>query len=185
MKLKYISYLLIFSFLVFSFSCDDSDENTEASEPLLGIYTISKSVLTSNATSANGAATIPSGTNITSAIVTAFLSEIDCNSSANKAIEVAENNIINFICRYENVTQEQGSWAINPSRSELTLTLLIQGNLVPLKLTSLVESSSKIAGNVASIPVPPSLLASVDPLFAGVTDLAILISIDMELERLN
>ena len=66
MKLKYISYLLIFSFLVFSFSCDDADENTEASEPLLGIYTISKSVLTSDATSLNGAATIPSGTNITS-----------------------------------------------------------------------------------------------------------------------
>jgi hypothetical protein len=42
-----------------------------------------------------------------------------------------------------------------------------------------------MSGNVASIPVPPSLLASVDPLFAGVTDLAILISIDMEFERLN
>ena len=39
--------------------------------------------------------------------------------------------------------------------------------------------------NVASIPVPPSLLASVDPLFAGVTDVAIPISIDMELEKLN
>ena len=107
MKLKYISYLLIFLFLIFSFSCDDADENAEASEPLLGIYTISKAVLTSDATSGNGAAIIPSGTNITSAIVTAFLSEINCNSSANKAIEVAENNIINFICRYENVTQSK------------------------------------------------------------------------------
>ena len=145
MKLKYINYLLVFSFLVFSFSCGDADEDAEASEPLLGVYTISKSVLSSDATSANGAATIPSGTNITSAIVTAFLSEIDCNSSANKAIEIAENNIINFICRYENVTQEQGSWAINLARTELTLTLVIQGNLVPLKLTSLVESSSKIS----------------------------------------
>ena len=185
MKLKYINYLLVFSFLVFSFSCGDADEDAEASEPLLGVYTISKSVLSSDATSANGAAVIPSGTNITSAIVTAFLSEIDCNSSANKAIEIAENNIINFICRYENVSQEQGSWVINLARTELTLTLLIQGNLVPLKLTSLVESSSKISGHVASIPVPPSLLASIDPLFAGVTDQAILISIDMEFERLN
>ena len=158
MKLKYISYLLIFSFLVISFSCDDSDENTEASEPLLGIYTISKAVLTSDATSGNGAAIIPSGTNITSAIVTAFLSEIDCNSSANKAIEVAENNIINFICRYENVTQEQGSWAINPSRSELTLTLLIQGNLVPLKLTSLVESSSNEIPMLRCFICPGSLV---------------------------
>jgi len=65
------------------------------------------------------------------------------------------------------------------------MTLLIQGNLVPLKLTNLIESSSKVSGNVASIPVPPVLLASVNPAFAGILDQAVLISIDLELERLN
>ena len=107
------------------------------------------------------------------------------HSNANKAIEIAENNKINFVCRLEDKSQDQGSWAINDARSEFTLTLLIQGNLVPLKLTNLVESSTKIAGNVASIPVPPSLLAAVNSGFAGVTDQAVLISIDIELERLN
>ena len=63
--------------------------------------------------------------------------------------------------------------------------MLIQGNVVPLKLTGLQESSTKISGNVASIPVPPALLASVNPLFGQVTDQAVLISIDIELERLN
>ena len=182
MKIKLLSYLLILSFVFIS--CDD-DSDAETKEPLLGIYTISKSVLTADATSANGLATIPSGTNITAAIVTAFLSEIECTSSANKAIEIAENNKINFVCRLENKSQDQGSWAINEARTEFTLTLLIQGNLVPLKLVGLQESSSRIAGNVASIPVPPTLLAAVNSQFAGVTDQAVLISIDIELERLN
>ena len=88
---------------------------------------------------------IPAGTNVTAAIVTAFLSEIECNSSANKAIEISENNKINFVCRLENKSQDQGQEQ-NEDRSEFTLTLLIQGNLVPLKLVNLVESSTKIAG---------------------------------------
>lgn len=182
MKNKLLNILIVFTF--FLLSCDD-EEGASTKEPLLGMYTISKSVLTSDATSANGLASISSGTDITSAIITAFLSEITCNSGANKAIEVAENNKINFVCRLENKTQDQGSWAINESRSEFTMTLLIQGNLVPLKLSNLVESSTKIAGNVSSIPVPPTLLASVNNAFAGVTDQAVLISIDIELERLN
>ena len=182
MKIKLLSYLLLFSFVFIS--CDDDSDDVNR-EPLLGIYTISKSILTADATSANGLASIPSGTNITAAIVTAFLSEIECTSSANKAIEIAENNKINFVCRLENKSQDQGSWAINEARTEFTLTLLIQGNLVPLKLVSLQESSSRIAGNVASIPVPPALLAGVNSQFAGVTDQAVLISIDIELERLN
>jgi len=182
MKNKLLNILIVCTF--FLLSCDD-EEGASTKEPLLGMYTISKSVLTSDATSANGLASISSGTDVTSAIVTAFLSEITCNSAANKAIEVAENNKINFVCRLENKTQDQGSWAINESRSEFTMTLLIQGNLVPLKLSNLVESSTKIAGNVSSIPVPPTLLASVNNAFAGVTDQAVLISIDIELERLN
>ena len=182
MNIRILSFLLIFSFSFIS--CDDDSEDI-AGEPLLGIYTISKSVLTADATSQNGLVSIPAGTNVTAAIVTAFLSEIECNSSANKAIEISENNKINFVCRLENKSQDQGSWAINEARTEFTLTLLIQGNLVPLKLVGLQESSTKIAGNVASIPVPPTLLAAVNSQFAGVTDQAVLISIDIELERLN
>ena len=182
MKNKLLNILIVCSFLLLS--CDD-EEGASTKEPLIGIYTISKSVLTSDATSANGLVSISSGTDITSAIVTAFLSEITCNSGANKAIEIAENNKIYFICRLEDKSQDQGSWAINEARSEFTLTLLIQGNLVPLKLTSLVASSTKIAGNVASIPVPPTLLAAVNSQFSGVTDIAVPISIDIELERLN
>jgi len=182
MKNKLLNLLIVCSF--FLIACED-EGSVSTKEPLLGIYTISKSALTSDATSLNGLVSISSGTDITSAIVTAFLSEITCNSNANKAIEIAENNKINFVCRLEDKSQDQGSWAINDARSEFTLTLLIQGNLVPLKLTNLVESSTKIAGNVASIPVPPSLLAAVNSGFAGVTDQAVLISIDIELERLN
>ena len=182
MKLKFINYLFVITLLFIS--CSD-DDDAVSKEPLLGVYTISKSVLTSDAVSQNGAASVASGTNVTAAIVTAFLSEIDCSSSADKAIEVSENNKIYFICRLEGKQQEQGSWAINDARTEFTLTLLIQGNVVPLKLTGLQESSTKISGNVASIPVPPALLASVNPLFGQVTDQAVLISIDIELERLN
>ncbi len=183
MKIKLLSYLLIFSFVFVS--CDEESDDLNK-EPLLGIYTISKSVLTSDATSQNGLVSIPSGTDITDAIVTAFLSEIQCTSSANKAIEVAENNKIYFVCRLEDkAPQDQGSWAINEARTEFTMTLLIQGTPVPLKLSSLVESSTSIAGNVAQIPVPPLLLSSINSQFSGVTDTAVLISIDIELERLN
>ena len=182
MKLKLINFLLA-SLLIF-LSCDEKTDTVNG-EPLLGIYTISKSVLTADATSANGAATVESGTDITATIRSSFLAEIDCLSNSDKAIEVAENNKIYFVCRSEGKRQDQGSWAINSERTEFTLTLLIQGNLVPLKLVNLVESSTKIAGNVASIPVPPILLAAVNPLFSGITDQAVLISIDIELERLN
>ena len=182
MKLKFIN--LTKFFLFFLISCDEKTDSVN-SEPLLGIYTISKSVLTADATSENGAAKVESGTDITSTIRSSFLAEIDCLSNSDKAIEIADNNKIYFICRNEGKQQPQGSWAINNERTEFTLTLLIQGNLVPLKLTNIVESPSKIAGNVTSIPVPPILLASVNSLFSGITDEAILISIDIELERLN
>jgi len=56
---------------------------------------------------------------------------------------------------------------------------------VPVKLTGLQESAAKVSGNVAAVPVPPLLLASVEALFSGVTDLAILINFDIELEKLN
>ena len=59
MKIKLLSYLLILSFVFIS--CDD-DSDAETKEPLLGIYTISKSILTADATSANGLATIGAGT---------------------------------------------------------------------------------------------------------------------------
>ena len=85
----------------------------------------------------------------------------------------------------EGKKQDQGSWAINSDRSELTLTLLIEGNLIPLKLTGLQESTIKVSGNVASLPVPPLLLASVEALFSGDSDEAILINFDIELEKLN
>ena len=182
MKLKFINYLFVLAFLFVS--CDDTDDDA-SSEPLLGLYTISSSVLTSDAVSANGAATVASGTDITSTIVTSFLAEIQCQGSANKAIEVASNNKINFVCRFEDKKQDQGSWLLNDSRSEFTMTLLIQGNLVPLKLTGLQETANSISGNVQSIPVPPTLLASVNPDFANVSDPAVLISIDITLEKLN
>ena len=51
MKIKLLSYLLIFSFVFIS--CDDDSDDVNR-EPLLGIYTISKSILTADATSANG-----------------------------------------------------------------------------------------------------------------------------------
>ena len=119
MKNKILNIFTILSLLFVS--CDD-DSDSVNSEPLLGIYTISKSVLTSDATSQNGLVSIPSGTDITGAIVTAFLSEIQCNSSANKAIEVAENNKIYFVCRLEDKTpQDQGSWAINEARTRIRI----------------------------------------------------------------
>ena len=75
MNIRILSFLLIFSFSFIS--CDDDSEDI-AGEPLLGIYTISKSVLTADATSQNGLVSIPAGTDVTAAIVTAFLSEIEC-----------------------------------------------------------------------------------------------------------
>ena len=65
------------------------------------------------------------------------------------------------------------------------MTLLIQGNLVPLKLTNLVETANSISGNVQSIPVPPALLASVNSAFVNVSDPAVLIAMDITLEKLN
>ena len=85
MKLKFINYLFVITLLFIS--CSD-DDDAVSKEPLLGVYTISKSVLTSDAVSQNGAASVASGTNVTAAIVTAFLSEIDCSSSADKGIEI-------------------------------------------------------------------------------------------------
>ena len=176
-----IILILASSFLIFS--CEEDGNN--AKEPLLGFYTISKSTLTAPCASQNGAATLPSGTDVTAAILNAFLSDIECASAGDKAIEIAENGKIFFACRVEGKKQDQGSWAINSDRSELTLTLLIEGNLIPLKLTGLQESTIKVSGNVASLPVPPLLLASVESLFSGVDDQAILISIDIELEKLG
>ena len=180
---KTLLIILFFTSTLLISSCEEDEKGLN--DPLLGFYTISKSILTAPCASQNGAATLPSGTNVTAEILNAFLSDIVCTSSGDKAIEIAKNGKIYFACRVEGKQQDQGSWAINADRSELTLTLIIQGQPVPLKLTGFTESGSKIGGNVASIPVPPLLLATVENAFSGVDDQAILISIDIELEKLN
>ena len=52
MKLKFINYLFVL--LLLFISCSD-DDVVVTKEPLLGVYTISKSILTSDAVSQNGA----------------------------------------------------------------------------------------------------------------------------------
>ncbi len=180
---KTLLIILFFTSILFIYSCDEDKKGVN--DPLLGFYTISKSILTAPCASLNGAATLPSGTNVTAEILNAFLSDIVCASSGDKAIEIAENGKIYFVCRVEGKKQDQGSWAINQDRTELTLTLLIQGSPIPLKLTGFTESGAKVGGNVASLPVPPALLASVENAFAGVDDEFILIAIDIELEKFN
>jgi len=180
---SFLNKLLFLSIILFIFSCGEDDKN--ANDPLLGYYTISKSVLTSECSSQDGAVTLPAGTDVTAEILNAFLSDIVCTSTTDKAIEISDNGKIFFVCRVEGKKQDQGTWAINAERTELTLTLVIQGSPIPLKLTGFTESSTKISGNVASIPVPPLLLSTVESLFSGVTDQAILISIDIDLEKLN
>jgi hypothetical protein len=78
---------------------------------------------------------------------------------------------------------EKGSWSITEDRSELTLTLNINSQIVPLVLINLNEFDGGVSGIVASIPVPPALLSFVNGEFIKVQDPAVLISLELTFSR--
>lgn len=172
--------------MAFVSACGD-DDSEPAVEPLLGIWEISSATLAADVAATNALGEellLLAGTDLTAVIATSFLANIECTNPTAKAIELAEGNDILYVCTQEEKSQEAGSWSLANDRSGLDLRITIDGNLVALNLINLQETSTTMGGLVNSIPLPPLLLAAVDPGFATVQQVAIPVSLNMSFKKL-
>ncbi|MEQ8714624.1 MAG: hypothetical protein RIC80_16510 [Cyclobacteriaceae bacterium] len=172
--------------MAFIYACGDDDSEPTV-EPLLGQWEISSATLAADVTATNTLGDnllLSVGTDLTAVIATSFLANIECTNPTAKAIELAEGNDILYVCTQEDKSQEAGSWSLNGDRSGLDLTITIDGNIVALNLVNLQETSTSMSGLVNSIPLPPLLLAAVEPGFATVQQVAIPVSLNMSFRKL-
>lgn len=177
---------LMVASMTFVAACGDDDSEPTV-DPLLGVWEISSATLAADVTATNALGEdllLPAGTDLTAVIATSFLANIDCTNPTAKAIELAEGNDILYICTQEEKSQEAGSWSLNSDRSGLSLTITIDGQIVALNLENLMETSTTMSGLVNSIPLPPLLLAAVEPGFATVQQAAIPVSLNMSFTKL-
>ena len=177
---------LMVASMAFVVACGDDDDEP-AVEPLLGRWEISSATLAADVSATNTLGEpllLPAGTDLTAVIASSFLANIECTNPVAKAIELAEGNDILYACTQEDKTQEAGSWSLNGDRSGLDLRITIDGNLVALNLINLQETATTMSGLVNSIPLPPPLLAAVEPGFATVEQLAIPVSLNMSFRKL-
>ncbi|MEQ9301564.1 MAG: hypothetical protein RIF33_23500 [Cyclobacteriaceae bacterium] len=184
-SIQLLTGLMVASMALVS-ACGD-DDSEPAVEPLLGIWEISSATLAADVSATNALGDdllLPEGTDLTAVIATSFLANIECTNPTAKAIELAEGNDILYVCTLEEKSQAAGSWSLNSDRSGLDLRITIDGQIVALNLVNLVETSSTMGGLVNSIPLPPLLLAAVEPGFATVQQAAIPVSLNMSFRKL-
>lgn len=178
---------MVIAAMAFLSACGDDDDEP-AVEPLLGRWEISSATLAEDVTASNALGDdllLTAGTDLTAVIASSFLANIECTNPTAKAIELAEGNDILYVCTQEGNSAEAGSWSLNSDRSGLDLRISIDGVPVPLNLVNLQETSTTMSGLVNSIPLPPLLLAAVEPGFATVQAVAIPISLNMSFTKLQ
>jgi hypothetical protein len=139
-------------------ACDNKEEETV--DPLVGKYIISDASLASDLIYQDNVV-LPGGTDLTSAVNVALLGDAGCTNAANTRLELKNNGQIWYVCETEGNEMQNGTWQINELRTELTLALNIQGNVVPLNITGLQESSNKASGTVNGLPLPPEFFLAV------------------------
>ena len=164
LSLKYLLLLLCSVALITSCSNDDDDENKQDS-PFVGDYVI-KEAKTSEAFTINtnelGEIPIPAGTNITSAIQEALLSQVNCSSADNSWIELRNDFSIYMSCAGANELSA-GTWD-EVSATELRLN--INADAVPsspvgftLTVTNIAVAGSDMSG-LTSVPLPADMVAT-------------------------
>ena len=146
--------VLIISFIIID-SCNK--DNQVKIDPLVGKYIISSAKLSGPLTF-QGDTLLPSETDMTAAINAALLSSASCTNMTDTRLELKNNGQIWYLCEGENKGIQNGTWNVNDSRTELTLTLNIPMDTstvtVPLKITDISESQTKVSGTT-TIPLTP------------------------------
>ncbi|HBH24710.1 MAG TPA: hypothetical protein DDY13_14980 [Cytophagales bacterium] len=190
MKIGKLPLLLsiILAFLVVGLSSCNDDNNDNSTDPLVGIYTFSSATL-SDDIEVDGNVALPAGTDFTALISSALLGSANCNDPADSRVELREDGTIWFFCAGdEGSAQQNGTWEVNGSRTQLTLTINISitpgapATPFPLGLDDLDETNG-IKGNVEGIPLPVATLLG--PFFPDADfgdNSNILVNVDIEFD---
>ena len=160
---NYVVCLLIPALFLFVVACGDDDSSDPEVDSLVGKYSFTAASLSSDF-SVEGDVLITEGTDFTPALESALFESADCNMQSAIRLELRENKQVWYSCEGEGPEKEvqNGTWNINEARTELTLTLNLAGQTVPLKLADLNETNAKISGVVNGLPVPGTLFCLVN-----------------------
>jgi hypothetical protein len=132
-------------------------------DPLVGKYIISSATISSPLVLGSDTL-LQSGTDLTVPINAALLSSAACSNVINTRLELKDNGQIWYVCEGESKEKQNGTWEINDTRKELSLTLNMKQNgidsTVPLKISDLIESTLKVSGTT-TVPLPPDFFAAI------------------------
>lgn len=164
MKLLNMKYLVLLLFSVALFTaCNDDDPETETSI-FVGNYVINNSEISEAFflnTNEMGEIAVPLNTDITQAIQTSLLSQIDCSSADKSWVELRKDNSMYMSCEGANELNA-GTWV---EVSETVLKLNMNGAAIPssptgfvLEVSNIVISGANMSGKT-SVPLPKEMIA--------------------------
>lgn len=164
MKLLNMKYLVLLLFSVALFTaCNDDDPETETSI-FVGNYVINNSEISEAFflnTNEMGEIAVPLNTDITQAIQTSLLSQIDCSSADKSWVELRKDNSMYMSCEGANELNA-GTWV---EVSETVLKLNMNGAAIPssptgfvLEVSNIVISGANMSGET-SVPLPKEMIA--------------------------
>ena len=181
--MKNLNLLALFAFLFLFISCSDDDEAAEPeADSLVGLYQLVSATLQTDIIGIGDSLLIPAGTDITEGISAALLADAPCSDDANTRVELLDGGTLNYTCLNEDTTEPNGVWSINDDRTILNLTINIPDSPtpVPLNLTDLVESSTRIEGTVTDLPLPNSVFGLV---IEETGALALSVTVDLQFDK--
>lgn len=164
MKLLNMKYLVLLLFSVALFTaCNDDDPETETSI-FVGNYVINNSEISEAFflnTNEMGEIAVPLNTDITQAIQTSLLSQIDCSSADKSWVELRKDKSMYMSCEGANELNA-GTWV---EVSETVLKLNMNGAAIPssptgfvLEVSNIVISGANMSGET-SVPLPKEMIA--------------------------
>lgn len=168
-RLFSILTMVAFSFVaVFTTSCDEDDPV----DPLVGVYALTSA--TSGAAfsvSLDGVnvSDFPASQDVTVLISGGLYISSPCANPVNARTELRSDGGLYNVCAGESVEAVQGSWEVNTARTELTLTVTIGTQSVPVILTGLTENGLTISGTITNFPFALDLTRVTDTAPLGAT----------------
>lgn len=160
MKLKKLfSFLLvgaIASTSVMLSSCSDDDEN----DPLVGTYIFTSGTMVNTINvvlpMATTIGTVPAADQTTTTLIVSggLYASSPCTDPTTARTELRADGTLWNVCAGSSTEDQQGSWVINDSRNQLTMTVTVDGlGSFDVVLSSFVDNGITISGRIENFPL--------------------------------
>jgi hypothetical protein len=169
---------------VFTGCGDDGDDPGEP-ETLVGIYQMSKVVLTQDY-KIGEITIIPSGTDITQLAADGILEAAPCDDPANAAVDLRDTNELFLVCNGESGELKVGTWTENSNLTTLSLNLSSPPfpQALQLNVTNITRGPNSITGEINPLTLPADAIADILP--PGVDPpLAVLLAVEVTFVKIG